>query len=133
MIQIFSRLCLLALLILSNTLEAAPAYAFRVKFSDKAGTLTFADSLSFLTQKSLDRRSFQGIALDSTDLPVVPAYISQVMTAAAAVRLHNVSKWFNQIVVITYDSSKVLDILALPMVQSVKLVARYPSGVFKTN
>jgi len=129
---------LLSLLILCTCVcteikSAVPAYAFRVHFKDKNGTLPFSDSLLFLSQKSLDRRSAQGIALDSTDLPVVSSYITQVMTTAAAVRLHNVSKWFNQIVIITNDSSKVNDIAALPMVDQVKLVARYPSGIYKTS
>lgn len=127
-----SILCGLIMILLAATAKAAvPAYAFRVRFTDKNGTLTFADSLQFLSQKSLDRRSAQGITLDSTDLPVVPAYIAQVMSTASAVRLHNVSKWFNQIVVITTDSSKAIAIAALPMVQSVSLVAKYANGVYK--
>ncbi len=112
---------------------AAPAYAFRVTFKDKNGTLSFADSLQFLSPTALQRRSKQGIVLDSTDLPLVQHYIDTAMTAANAVKLHNKSKWFNQIVLITFDSSKVSDLLALPMVQSVKLVARYANGIFKTE
>lgn len=112
---------------------AAPAYAFRVTFKDKNGTLSFADSLQFLSPASLYRRAKQGIALDSTDLPLVQHYIDTAMTTANAVKLHNKSKWFNQIVLITFDSSKVTDLLALPMVQNVKLVARYANGIFKTN
>jgi len=125
---------LVGIVFLSEITSALPAaWAFRVKFKDKGGTLTFADSLQFLTQKSLDRRSKQGISLDSSDLPVMPAYISQVMTTSSAVKLHNVSKWFNQVVVITLDSTTVTSIAALPMVQSVICVARYPNGVFKTQ
>ena len=123
---------LFAMFFISETVSALPpAYAFRVKFKNKNGTLTYADSLLFLTQKSLDRRSKQGISLDSSDLPVVPSYINQVMTTAVAVKLHNVSKWFNQIVVITLDSTKATDIAALPMVASVSLVANYPNGVYQ--
>jgi serine protease AprX len=121
-----------ALFFSNEVFSAPPAYAFRVKFKNKNGTHTFADSLSFLSQKSLDRRSKQNISLDSSDLPVVANYISQVMMASSAVKLHNVSKWFNQIVIITLDSSTVTNIAALPMVESVKLVARYPNGVYKT-
>lgn len=117
----------------SKRVTAAPAYAYRVTFKDKNGTKSFADSLSFLSPKALLRRSKQGIPLDSTDLPVVQAYIDTVMTTAAAVKLHNVSKWFNQVVVITFDSSKITQLQALPMVASVKLVARYANGVFKTD
>jgi hypothetical protein len=119
--------------IFSMKSEAAPAYAFRVTFKDKNGTLTFADSLQFLSPKALQRRNKQGIALDSTDLPIVQSYIDTVMSTAAAVKLHNKSKWFNQIVVITFDSSKITDILALPMVQSAVLVARFSNGIFKTE
>jgi serine protease AprX len=131
--KVFTLFIVSFLILQSQRVSAAPAYAFRVVFKNKNGTLGFADSLLFLSQKSLDRRSKMGIALDSSDLPVVPNYITQVMTASAAVKLHNVSKWFNQIVVITYDSSKVNDILALPMVASASLVARYPTGIFKTS
>lgn len=133
----FSYIFLVAFLLtaslFSNNANAAPAYAFRVKFKDKNGTKTFADSLSFLSSKALMRRAKQGIPLDSTDLPVVQTYIDTVMTTAAAVKLHNVSKWFNQVVVITFDSSKITQLQSLPMVASVKLVARYANGVFKTD
>ncbi len=111
--------------------EAAVAYAYRVEFKNKNGTLGFGDSLQYLSPKALQRRTNQGILLDSTDLPLVQAYIDTVMTVSAAVKLHNKSKWFNQIVVITFDSMKVIDIAALPMVKKVTLVARYPNGVFK--
>ena len=126
-------LLLLGCFLLMLDVQAATAYAFRVKFKDKNGTLTFADLLQFLSSKALARRSNQGILLDSTDLPVVKSYVDTVMVTSAAVKLHNVSKWFNQIVVITFDSMKVVDIAALPMVASVQLVARYPNGVYKTE
>lgn len=121
------------ILLLAYQDYAAPAFAFRVTFKDKNGTLTFADSLQFLSATAMQRRSKQGIGLDSTDLPLVQHYIDTAMTTANAVKLHNKSKWFNQIVLITYDSSKVADLQALPMVQSVKLVARYANGIFKTE
>lgn len=113
--------------------SAAPAYAYRVRFKDKNGTLSFSDSLQFLTPKSLERRWKQGIALDSTDLPVVQAYIDTVMTTANAARLQAVSKWFNQVVIITFDSMKRVDLAALPMVDTVILVARFANGNFKTE
>lgn len=118
-------------LLAQTTLQAAPAYAYRVTFKDKNGTLSFADSLQFLSQKALQRRAFQGIPLDSTDLPVVQAYIDTVMQTANALRLHAVSKWFNHVVIICSDSMKRVNLEALPMVASVKLVARFGNGVFK--
>ena len=124
---------LLLLIVVSYQDFAAPAFAYRVTFKDKNGTLTFADSLQFLSPASLLRRSKQGIGLDSSDLPLVQHYIDTAMLTANAVKLHNKSKWFNQIVLITFDSTKVGALQALPMVQSVKLVARYANGIFKSE
>lgn len=121
------------LLLLSLQDFAAPAYAFRVTFKNKNGTLTFADSLQYLSSSAMLRRNKQGIGLDSTDLPLVQHYIDTAMSTANAVKLHNKSKWLNQIVLITFDSSKITALQALPMVQSVKLVARYANGVFKAD
>jgi len=118
---------LIVLCVISFSMNAQRGFGFRVNFCDKNGTATFADSLQFLSQKSLDRRSNQGIALDSTDLPIVQMYIDSVMNVSAAVKLHNKSKWFNQIVVITYDSSKVAAIANLPFVCKAELVAIYGS------
>lgn len=123
----------LSLCIVSSKIKAAPSYAFRVKFKDKNGTLTFADSLQFLSAKALQRRSKQGIDLDSTDLPIVPAYMDAVLQVGNIEGIHNRSKWFNQIVVTTYDSSKAISISALPMVASVEWVGYYASGIFKTE
>lgn len=125
--------CIAVFISCQYTMQAAPAYAYRIRFTNKDGTLTYADSLQFLSAKSLLRRSQQQILLDSTDLPVVKSYIDTVMLTTAAVKLHNVSKWLNQIVVITYDSLKGYDALNLPMVSDVKLVARYANGIFKTS
>lgn len=123
---------LIAFLAFCNLSNAGPAYAYRVTFKDKNGTLTFADSLQYLSPKALLRRANQNIMLDSSDLPLVKSYIDSVVAKANAVKVHNVSKWFNQVVVITYDSLKGLDCASLPMVGSVKLIARYQSGIYKT-
>lgn len=114
-----------------KTNAQAKVYAYRVSFKDKNGTLTFADSLQFLSSASLHRRNKQGIDLDSTDLPLVQSYIDSVVQAADAFAVHNRSKWFNQIVLLTYDSSKVTALQSLPIVQDVKLVAVSTLGNFK--
>ena len=123
----------ISFLALCNLSNAGPAYAFRVTFKDKNGTLTFADSLQYLSPKALMRRAKQNIMLDSSDLPVVKSYIDSVVVKSNAVMVHNVSKWFNQVVVITYDSLKGANCSSLPMVESVKLIARYNNGIFKNS
>lgn len=122
---------ILAILFISIQDFAAPAYALRISFKNKNGTLTYSDSLSYLSLSAMQRRSRQGIMLDSTDLPVVQHYIDTAMSVSNAVKLHNVSKWFNQIVVITFDTSTIAALQALPMVNTVKMVAVYPLGNFK--
>lgn len=78
------------------------------------------------------RRNKQGIGLDSTDLPLVQHYEHYYPQSLQNImKLHNKSKWLNQIVLITFNSSKITALQALPMVQSVKLVARYANGVFE--
>jgi serine protease AprX len=126
-------LLILTSLFLSDASEAAPAYAFRVRFKDKIGSLTIADSNQFLSPKALLRRSKQGILLDSTDLPLVQAYIDSVFSVGGIIKIHNRSKWFNQIVIITADSTKAIAIQNLPMVASVKMVAYYSNGIYKTD
>ncbi len=123
---------LIICLLTTNWVQAQQkVYAYRVSFKDKNGTLTFADSLQFLSQTALDRRSKQGISLDSTDLPIVQQYIDTTVVVSDAIAVHNKSKWFNQIVILTYDSSKIANILSLPIVQDVKLVAVSTLGNFK--
>ncbi len=117
----------------ANTVHAIPLYGFRVTFKNKNSSYTIADSASILSPRALARRQKQNIFIDSTDLPLSASYINQTMLAANAIKLHNTSKWFNQIVVLTFDSSKASVIAALPFVQNVKLVAKYANGQYKKS
>lgn len=66
-----------------------------VYFNDKPSSATFlANPLSMLTQRSLDRRTAQNIALDITDVPVEQSYITQI-TAATGITVMAKSKWLN--------------------------------------
>jgi serine protease AprX len=113
--------------------DAQTVYAYRVTFSNKNGSLTIADSLSFLSQKSLNRRSKQGITLDYFDLPVVQSYIDSVKLKSNAFRIKNKSKWFNQIVILT-KTLNMANVVALPFVSEVKMVGKYANGWgFKSN
>lgn len=50
--------------------------------------------LNFLTQRALDRRTNQGIALSETDVPIHQSYIDQI-TAANGITVKAKSKWLN--------------------------------------
>lgn len=66
-----------------------------VYFKDKPDAATYlANPLTMLSQRALDRRSNQGIALDSKDVPIYQPYIDQV-AAATGITVKAKSKWFN--------------------------------------
>ncbi|WP_165836398.1 S8 family peptidase [Taibaiella soli] len=109
-----------------------PQWAFRVSFTNKNGTSSLSNPLAFLSQRSLDRRSLHSIAVDSTDLPVSPAYIDSVLAITGG-KLHVTSRWLNQCVVLLDDSSKILLLLGKPYVNSVRLVGVYPQGLHRLS
>lgn len=66
-----------------------------VYFKDKPGSQTYFDNpLTMLSQRALDRRTNQGIALDSKDVPMYQPYIDQVI-ASTGITVKAKSKWFN--------------------------------------
>lgn len=66
-----------------------------VYFTDKPNAATFlSDPLSMLTQRALDRRTAQGIALTTNDVPIHQPYINQI-TAATGITVKAKSKWLN--------------------------------------
>lgn len=102
-------------------LSAQKEYKFRVWFKNKSNTnYSFARPLEFLSQRSLDRRSRQKIAIDSTDIPVSASYISQLN--ALGLKKVVTSRWLNSVVVSTTDSSLIHQIRSKSFVDSVKCV-----------
>ncbi|HQK39326.1 MAG TPA: S8 family serine peptidase [Flavobacterium alvei] len=66
-----------------------------VYFNDKPDSATYlSNPLTMLSQRALDRRSNQGIALDSKDVPIYQPYIDQVATSTG-ISVKAKSKWFN--------------------------------------
>ena len=66
-----------------------------VYFTDKPDAATYlANPLTMLTQKSINRRIAQNIALDVKDVPIFPSYITQV-TNATGITVMAKSKWLN--------------------------------------
>lgn len=112
-----------------NGLNTPPQqWAFRVSFTDKNGTLPLNNPLAFLSQRAIDRRTTYGIAIDSADLPVSPAYVRNVLTLTAGV-LHTTSKWYNNCVILLKDSSQIVNLQNIPYISSVTYVAHYDSSL----
>jgi serine protease AprX len=71
---------------------------FWVGFTDKAGTGFSTDRpQEFLSERAIQRRIRQNIAIDETDLPVSQAYIDSIVKSGATY-VHS-SKWLNGITV----------------------------------
>lgn len=119
----FVRGSLLALLTVlcfgSASAQTAPA-TYWIQFTDKANTpYSVSAPEAFLSQRALDRRQRQGIAIDETDLPVDPAYVSALL-AAGDFELVNVSKWFNAVTIRSTDTLALDTIDHLPFVMQMR-------------
>ena len=100
-----------------------------VKFKDKNGTpFSINNPSQFLSAKAIARRAKQQIALDQTDLPVVPRYIDSVRLAGS-VRVLDQSKWLNQICIETTDAAALQKIGAFSFVLKTQPVKRIAKGV----
>jgi hypothetical protein len=96
---------------------------YLVKLKNKNGTpYSFSNPLAYLSQRAIDRRTRYNIALDSTDLPCTPSYISQI-SSVANVTVLNVSKWQNSVTIRTSDPNAITTINGFSFVQSVSGIA----------
>ena len=90
-------LLILVLFISFNSFNSIAQEDAWVYFTNKPNASTFlANPLTMLSQRALDRRTTQNIALDITDVPVHQLYIDQV-AAAAGITVMAKSKWLNSV------------------------------------
>lgn len=76
-----------------------------VYFSDKPNASTYlSNPLTMLTQRSINRRLKQGIALDNKDIPVALNYINQVKNSVG-IAVKAKSKWLNAVHVFGSDAN----------------------------
>lgn len=112
-------LFLLFLIGMSATSKAQTNYYFYVQLADKNNSpYSLSNPSAYLSARSIARRVTFNIPSDSTDLPVNPAYVSQIENLG--VHVHNASKWMNGVTVILSDSSKMSLVRALPFVRFVQ-------------
>jgi hypothetical protein len=94
-----------------------------VNFKDKNGSpFSLSGPQAYLSQRAIDRRSRYGIAIDSSDLPVTPSYITQIKNVANVTVL-NTSKWLNSVSILTTDPNAITTINGFPFVKSITAVA----------
>src|SRR5215203_5429183 len=117
----------LSLLLISITTDAQFT-RYLIKLKHKGGTpFSISTPSAYLSQRAIDRRTRYSIAIDSTDLPANPSFISQIDNIPN-VTILNVSKWLNQVSIETTDANAITAINALSFVQSTAGIAAKISG-----
>ncbi len=106
-------------------------YLYRIALTDKQGTpYTLDQPGQYLSAKSVARRQRQGIQVDSTDLPVSPAYVSRIVSEN--VQLIGKSKWNNTLLVKVRDQRHIKALRALPFVKDAVKVWTSPDSLKPT-
>jgi serine protease AprX len=108
------------LIILAALCPAATGYAqqigegeYWIYFTDKDNNgFSPDDPLSFLSERSVNRRAWQGLGVDLTDEPVTRAYVEELQ--AMGVRIRHVSRWMNGLAMTGASDSLFSQVLALP-------------------
>src|SRR6185436_125966 len=85
-----------------NTFAQYSRYIIQLR--DKAGTpFSLSDPSQYLTERAINRRARYNITIDQSDLPVNPAYLDSIRLSGN-VTILNVSKWLNQVCILTTDA-----------------------------
>ena len=93
------------------------SYIYRLTLKDKKGTpYSLSEPGKYLSEKSVERRRCQGLAVDSTDLPVSPTYLRQI--AHHDVNIVGISKWNNTVLVRSANRQALERLGRLPFVKS---------------
>jgi hypothetical protein len=115
------KLLLFCLLTGYSAISAQTALVF-VYFTDKPNKAAFyANPLSELTQKALNRRTTLGISLNDQDAPIEPSYLQNLQNLGFTVT--DYSKWLNGATV-NATPAQITLLQAQPYVQSVESFAR---------
>lgn len=116
---------LLIIIIFFFQQASAQETKFLIRFTDKNNShYDLANPTAFLSEKSLHRREKQNIVLDSSDLPVTPAYSDSIATQPS-LHILNRSKWLNQLLVSVTDTSVLQKVRSFPFVLSAAPVNNY--------
>ena len=97
------------------------SYLYRLTLVDKKGTpYKVTKPQEFLSQKAIERRKRQGLAVDETDLSLSPKYLKEIRKTG--VEIIGCSKWNNTVLVHGKDSTMMEGLTSLPCVTEVKKV-----------
>ncbi|MET0392472.1 MAG: S8 family peptidase [Chitinophagaceae bacterium] len=101
-------------------------YVVRLKHKG-ATSYSLSNPSPYLSPRAIARRVRYNIPVDSTDLPVPAAYISQLRSIPNVIIL-NTSRWLNAVSILTTDAAAITAINALPFVQGTSGIAGRRTG-----
>ncbi len=120
------RIGVLAFFIMCHVMSSAKKFPqegviYRLTLKDKQGTpYCISHPEQFLSQKAIERRQRQGLAIDSTDLPISPCYIKEI--EKCKLKVLGGSKWNNTVLTWSPDSLSPNSLEELPFVVKIQQV-----------
>ena len=115
---------LVLILLVSGSISFAQSPKYWVQFTDKSGSpYSISQPEEFLSQRAIDRRERQGIAIEENDLPINPAYKDSVIMLGATI-VHG-SKWFNALTITDVDATQLAEIAKLSFVKQMEQVSYF--------
>ncbi|HXC06142.1 MAG TPA: peptidase S8, partial [Bacteroidia bacterium] len=124
--------CLLPLGIYAQSPAATTPTRYWIQFRDKNNSpYSISTPLAYLSPRALQRRVNQGLVVNTTDLPVNPAYVDSIVAKGA--HIHCRSKWLNGVVVQVSSPAQLSAILSLSFVSGSKGVGALAPPVTNSN
>ncbi len=118
--------------------SATTAYAqgvsswYLVSFTNKKGTpYTLSNPSQYLSERAIARRQKNSIAIDSSDLPINPAYIDSIKSIG--VEVYHQSRWLNAALVFINDSAEIRALNKSSIVDSIAFMAPYQNLKLKKH
>lgn len=122
----------LLFLLCGSSVSAESLYKYRVQLTDKSKSVhSLEHPETFLSERALARRASQGVAVDSTDLPVCRAYIERLESQGG--KYISSSKWNNTVLIQVPDEAVALRFLDNSFVRSIKKVWVSPDSIMPRN
>ena len=136
LLLLFSMLCTSAIKAQESTdnddsvtyVKCEKTYRYRVTLKDKKNNdYSLKHPEKFLSEKSLARRKRYALSVDEYDLPISNSYLKHI--EQLGLRIYNLSKWNNSVVVETADSNLIKRVAQLPEVNHVLKVWESPDSI----
>ena len=123
---------LTALVFFTPSSAEAQLNRYLIKFRDKQfNSHTIGNPSTFLSAKSIARRTRYQIPVEETDLPISARYLDSIRSIPN-VTIVNASKWLNQVCIRTTDPNALARINAMPFVQGgAQAIAPRPGEVLQ--